>query len=165
MTKSFEDQLAQIFVEENEIPEVYRLKQEIHQREYLCDGEMKQWSGKVHEVYSPVCIRTDQGLQRKLIGTYPVCSETEAFEALDAAVAAYDSGRGKWPTMSVADRIACVEKFVGKMREQKEIVVKLIMWEIGKSYLDSGNSTEPSNIFLQPLMHSKTLTETHPVLR
>ena len=137
MTTSFEDQLAQIFVEENEIPEIYRLSQEIHQREYLCNGEMKQWNGKVHEVYSPVCIRTDQGLQRKLIGTYPVCSEIEAFEALDAAVTAYDSGRGKWPTMSVADRIACVEKFAGKMREQKEIVVKLIMWEIGKSYLDS----------------------------
>ena len=39
--------------------------------------------------------------------------------------------------MSVADRIACVEKFTRKMLEQKDIVVKLIMWEIGKSYTDS----------------------------
>lgn len=134
---SFTDQLEKIFVREDEIPQQFALTAEVHQREYLCNGEMKPWNGKVHEVYSPVCIRTDNGLHRKLIGTYPVCTEAEAFEALDAAVAAYDNGRGQWPTMSVADRIACVEKFIGKMREQKDIVVKLIMWEIGKSWADS----------------------------
>ncbi|RZK15291.1 MAG: NADP-dependent glyceraldehyde-3-phosphate dehydrogenase [Pedobacter sp.] len=47
------------------------------------------------------------------------------------------NGRGQWPTMSVADRITCVENFTHKMLEQKEIVAKLIMWEIGKSYADS----------------------------
>lgn len=134
---SFTEELEQMFVREDQIPEQFALHNEVHQREYLCNGEMKVWNGKVHEVYSPVCIRTENGLHRKLIGTYPVCTEAEAFEALDAAVAAYDNGRGQWPTMSVADRIACVEKFIGKMREQKEIVVKLIMWEIGKSWTDS----------------------------
>ncbi len=39
--------------------------------------------------------------------------------------------------MSVAGRIACVEDFTKKMLAQKDIVVKLIMWEIGKSYADS----------------------------
>jgi glyceraldehyde-3-phosphate dehydrogenase (NADP+) len=103
----------------------------------LTNGEMKQWQGPVHEVYSPVCIQTPSGFQRKLIGTYPVCTEKEAMEALDAAVAAYNSGRGEWPTMSVANRIKCVENFTQRMLEQKETVVKLIMWEIGKSYADS----------------------------
>src|SRR5690606_17250540 len=57
--------------------------------------------------------------------------------ALEAAVKAYDNGRGAWPTMSVADRIKCVEDFTHKMIEKKDIVVKLIMWEIGKSFSDS----------------------------
>ena len=133
----FREQVEGIFVTENEIPADYQVTTEIHQREYLSNGEMKQWDGNVHEVYSPICVRTAEGLKRKLIGTYPVCTEKEAFEALDAAVAAYDNGRGQWPTMSVADRIKCVEKFIAKMMEQKDIVVKLIMWEIGKSYADS----------------------------
>ena len=133
----FTEEIEQKFVGEKEIPQQFSLGKEIHQREYLCNGEMKAWQGAVHEVYSPVCIRTDNGLQRKLIGTYPVCTEKEAFEALDAAVAAYDNGRGQWPTMNVADRIKCVEKFITKMREQKDTVVKLIMWEIGKSHTDS----------------------------
>ncbi|MGL1386122.1 aldehyde dehydrogenase family protein, partial [Vibrio parahaemolyticus] len=67
------------------------------------------------------------------MGTYPVCTEKEAMEALEAAVTAYNHGRGEWPTMSVANRIKCVEEFTRKMIAQKDLVVKLIMWEIGKS--------------------------------
>lgn len=134
---TFTDQLHQIFVSEEEIPEQYKLASEIHQREFLSDGEMLPWNGDVHNVYSPICIRTENGLERKLIGTYPVCTEKEALAALNAAVTAYDNGRGEWPTMSVAARIQCVEAFTHKMLQQKEVVVKLIMWEIGKSYSDS----------------------------
>jgi acyl-CoA reductase-like NAD-dependent aldehyde dehydrogenase len=132
-----EDLVRSIFVEESQIPEEFMLKQEIHQREYLSNGEMKQWEGAVHTVYSPVAVKTDNGYKRTVIGIYPVCTETEAMEALEAAVAAYDNGRGQWPTLSVQDRIRCVEQFTQKMIDQKDIVVKLIMWEIGKSYTDS----------------------------
>lgn len=134
---SFEELLHEKFVTADAIPEKFALPGEIDQREYLSNGEMKQWNGTVHPVYSPICVRTPDGLQRKLIGSYPICTEAEAAEALDAAVKAYDNGRGEWPTMNVAQRIACVAKFTTKMLEQKDIVVKLIMWEIGKSYADS----------------------------
>jgi acyl-CoA reductase-like NAD-dependent aldehyde dehydrogenase len=134
----FSDQLKSIFVPESTIPIEFNLPQEIHQREYLCNGEMRQWNGDVSEVYSPVCIPDEQGnLVRKFIGTYPVCTEKEAMEALDAAVDAYDNGRGEWPTMSVDNRIKCLQKFVFKMSEQRTLVVNLIMWEIGKSQTDA----------------------------
>lgn len=128
--------LESIFVEEGMIPPEF-LIDEVHQREYLSDGEMKQWNGDVHSVYSPVCIKTADGLKRKLIGTYPICTPVEAQTSLDAAVAAYNNGRGEWPTMSVQDRIKHVEEFTHKMLEKKDLVVKLIMWEIGKSFADS----------------------------
>ena len=128
--------LESIFVEENQIPQEF-LIDEVHQREFLSNGEMKPWNGDVHSVYSPVCVQTPEGLKRKLIGTYPVCTQKEAIESLDAAVAAYNNGRGAWPTMGVQERITCVENFTHKMIAQKDIVVKLIMWEIGKSYADS----------------------------
>lgn len=132
-----EDQLRSIFVSEDEIPPEFKLEKEINQREYLSNGQMVSWEGTSHEVYSPVCLKTDNGYKRKLIGTYPVCTEEEAMAALDAAVKAYDSGRGQWPTMGVQDRINCVEQFTHRMIAQKDVVVKLIMWEIGKSYSDS----------------------------
>jgi len=129
--------LQAIFIEESQIPPEFLLPGQIIQREYLSNGEMKNWDGEMSEVSSPVCVRTAQGLQRKVIGAFPVCGTKEAMEALDAAMAAYDSGRGEWPTMSVADRIQRVEQFTFKMAAQKELVVKLLMWEIGKSYTDS----------------------------
>ena len=129
--------LENIFIEEPSIPAEFLLEREIEQKEYLSNGEMKPWAGPFNEVYSPVCIKTPEGLKRKYIGSFPVCTEKESMEALDAALKAYDNGRGEWPTMSVAQRIACVEDFTRKMLDQKDIVVKLIMWEIGKSFADS----------------------------
>jgi len=120
-----------------QVPEAYRIDP-IHQREYLLNGEMKPWTGKVSEVYSPVCLPDAAGnLQRQLVGSFPVCGPQQAMEALDAAVQAYDNGRGEWPQMSVADRIACMNTFVGKMLEQRTLVINLIMWEIGKNLADA----------------------------
>jgi glyceraldehyde-3-phosphate dehydrogenase (NADP+) len=134
---SFVDQLTSLFIEESQIPQEFRLDEEVHQREYLSNGEMKKWDGPVSDVYSPVCFPGPDGLKRKLIGSYPLGTEKEAMEALDAATAAYNNGRGEWPTLSVADRIKCVEQFTFKMLEQRDKVIKLIMWEIGKSIADS----------------------------
>lgn len=133
---NFMDSLADLFVTEDQIPEEFRIE-ELHQRTYLVNGEMKKWDGAVTEVYSPIYVKTNEGLKRKLIGTYPIGTQKEADEALNAALAAYDNGRGEWPTMSVSGRIKCLETFVYKMSQQRDIVVKLIMWEIGKSYADS----------------------------
>ncbi len=124
---TFAKKLNEIFVTEDQVPEEYKLPAQINQSSYLSNGEMLEWTGEVHQVYSPVCFRTPSGLERKLIGTYPICTEKEAMEALEAAVAAYNNGRGKWPTMGVADRINCVENFTKRMIQQKDIVVKLIM--------------------------------------
>ena len=87
---NFSEQLEKIFVTEEEVPAEFKLPSEVNQRTILLNGKMIQWDGAVQEVYSPVCIRTKEGLKRKLIGTYPVCTQNEAMEALDAAVAAYD---------------------------------------------------------------------------
>jgi hypothetical protein len=67
----FTEQLENLFVKEEEVPAEHRLPGEIHQKEYLTNGEMLQWDGPVHEVYSPICFHTTEGLKRKLIGTYP----------------------------------------------------------------------------------------------
>ena len=136
MENTFEEKLNNLFIEESQIPEQFRIE-EIHQKEYLSNGEMKQWSGDVHEVFSPVYIKNGEELKPKLIGSYPVCTEKEAQESLDAAVEAYNDGRGEWPTMSVSERIEHVEHFTRKMIATKDKVVKLIMWEIGKSHADS----------------------------
>ena len=79
----------------------------------------------------------DGSLTQVELGSVPHGAEAEAEAALAAAVTAYDSGRGAWPTMAVAERIACMQGFAKRMQAAREEVVRLISWEIGKSRADS----------------------------
>lgn len=105
----------------------------LHQRRWLADGTLRHWEGPVETVRSPVLT----GGQPTVIGSYPMLGEAEALAALDGAARAWGQGRGEWPAMGVAERIACVERFAARMVEVREAVVRLLMWEIGKSRPDS----------------------------
>lgn len=129
--------LATIFPAENSIPDKFKINEPLEQREYLIGGEMKVWTGSLNPVLSPVFLKEGNGYRQKVIGSTPLLTSQESLEALDAAVKAYDLGNGLWPTLSVTQRIEHVEKFLAAMREKRDEVVKLLMWEIGKSLKDS----------------------------
>ena len=117
------------------IPHQYKLQEQIHQRTYLVNGELKPWTGDVTEVFST--ISSTEKYKHTVLGSIPDLGEKEAMEALDGALMAYDQGKGIWPTMKVRDRIECMEKFVSQMKTRREEIVKLLMWEIGKTLPDS----------------------------
>ena len=118
-----------------QIPEEFQIKEQKHQRHYLVNGELRAWNGATTEVISTISSTEDY--QPTILGSIPDMGEKEALDALDAALKAYDQGQGLWPTMKVKDRIECMETFVKKMEAKREEVVKLLMWEIGKSKPDS----------------------------
>jgi glyceraldehyde-3-phosphate dehydrogenase (NADP+) len=126
-----------LYLKDNAIPEKFRFTIPIQQREYLCDGVVRNWDGLLQEVLSPLCEMVDGTAQQKLIGSYPLLTEEQAMETLDAACRAYDHGRGEWPTMSVEARIRHVEDFSNQMEQKRDEVVKLLMWEIGKTLPDA----------------------------
>jgi len=119
----------------NTIPETYKIVRLIHQSTYLLNGDLVKWDGPTSNIYSTISSTEDY--KPTLLGSIPVLTEKEALAALDAASNAYNKGQGLWPTMKVADRIACMEKFVEQMKTKREEVVKLLMWEIGKNLADS----------------------------
>ena len=127
-----------IFPRTSDIPKTILEDLPFIQTGYLANGEIRVWDGPVQEVFSPAWVQEDTGPNPFLIGQYPLLTETQAFEALDAAVAAYDHGRGAWPTLSVAERIDHMEQFVFRMIKEKDRVVRFLMWEVGKSLQDSG---------------------------
>ena len=133
---NLQNKITAIFPEAGQIPEQFQI-QPLHQKEYLVGGEMRQWTGATQDVYSPIYVKNGDKFESLLIGSYPITSEVEAMEALDAALKAYDNGRGEWPTMSLVERIACMENFLKKMLEKKTEIVNLLMYEIGKSLADS----------------------------
>ncbi len=120
-----------------EIPVEHRFRK-LDQSSYLVNGEMRRWEGKMAEVHSPLLIRDFNGEAKgPLLGSYPWMDAKAALETLDAAKKAYNRGLGTWPLMSVEERIACVEKFLGGMVAVRDQVVNLLMWEIGKTLPDA----------------------------
>ncbi|EKX48684.1 hypothetical protein GUITHDRAFT_93522 [Guillardia theta CCMP2712] len=97
---------------------------------YMINGEIRKWDGAIQTVYSPIFL---EGTEEKVqIGCQARLTPKESLEALDAAVAAWGNGAGEWPQMSLSSRIACMEKFVELLKPQREIIVKVLMWEICK---------------------------------
>ena len=117
------------------IPKAFEINTLVEQKTYLVNGEIKEWTGKMTDVYST--ISSTENYQPTLLGSVPELTKNEALEALDAASSAYNNGQGKWPTMKVGDRIACMEKFAEQMKTKRDTVVKYLMWEIGKNLSDS----------------------------
>ncbi len=140
--------LATLFPTPDSVPAAHALAP-LHQREYLLNGTLRTWDGPVHEVRSPVCWRRNGALESAVIGSYPLLPAAVAQEALAAAVAAYAQGRGPWPTLPVEARIRHVEDFAFRMQEQRAAVVKLLMWEIGKSLADAGKEFDRTLDYLR----------------
>ena len=130
-------QLETLFPALEDIPQQYRPGDAIEQREFLVGGALHVWPGPLAPVRSPICLTAAEGIRSVILGSTPLMDAATAMTALDAAVQAYDRGQGSWPTMRVVDRIRHVEAFLKRMREQREAVVKLLMWEIGKNLKDS----------------------------
>ena len=139
---------APIFPSWESIPENARLQFPIHQSQYLLNGTLKNWQGNFTKVISPIYVRTGETLERVVIGEIPHFTVSEAMLALDAAAKAYDLGRGEWPTMSVKKRIECLITFTEKMKTKREEVVRLLMWEIGKSRADSEKEFDRTVLYI-----------------
>ena len=121
----------------NEIPEVYRPKV-TNFNKYLIDGELKIWKGNMAEVYSTIRTENEMGeMAPTLLGSVPDMESEPALQALESAKKAFDRGKGQWPTMRVRERLNCLERFADKMKLHREEIVKLLMWEIGKTLNDS----------------------------
>lgn len=106
----------------------------LDQKTYLVGGELREWTGEVTKVFSPICYEDGSRIE---IGSYPNQTFNQANEAADAAIAAYNNGQGIWPTMTLAKRIDCMQNFVQLMKEQKRKVVRFLIWEICKSESDA----------------------------
>ncbi len=129
--------LSNIFPSEENIPETAKLPLPIKQTEYLINGRLQTWTTNFDKIYSPVYIKKGDNYEQVLVGEIPHFSVSEALEALQSAVAAYNLGRGEWPTMQVKKRIECMLNFTTEMKTKREEVVRLLMWEIGKTRADS----------------------------
>ena len=120
------------------IPNKYLIESPFHHNSFLINGELMIWDGPTSDVHSSIrTSNSDNVISPTHLGSVPDMDQAHALKALSAATNAFDKGKGNWPTMKVAERIACMQRFVTLMVKQRDQVVKLLMWEIGKNLNDS----------------------------
>jgi glyceraldehyde-3-phosphate dehydrogenase (NADP+) len=133
-----EDRSLPKFPTPSEVPPGAALDGDRYDGLYLIEGKVLRWDGPREVVRSPICLaQPDGSLEPALVGHSAKLDAPAALRALDAAVRAWDHGRGPWPTARVADRLAAVARFAHEMRAQREPVVRRLMWEIGKTRKDA----------------------------
>lgn len=71
------------------------------------------------------------------IGETPNIDAAKFMEAVDAAAQAWGKGRGEWPAARMEERVLAIQKFRDGMLKQRELVSRLLMWEIGKTWADA----------------------------
>lgn len=143
------EKIGSIYPNIRDIPEKFRMDGPLRQDEYLIDGKILKWKGDNQDVLSPVCIRNDGGASEFYLGHYPMLDSEESLKALDAAEKAYNNGRGPWPTMAISSRIKCVEDFTFRMISKRDEVVRLLMWEIGKTLADSEKEFDRTVVYIR----------------
>ena len=72
-----------------------------------------------------------------LLGHTANVSADFLLQAADAAHAAWQKGLGAWPTAKMEERVNAVVAFRDQMILKRELICRLLMWEIGKSWTDS----------------------------
>lgn len=134
-TKAMKD----IFPYENEIPAAMLEGIPLASESYLQKGMVDRWRGPCREVRSPLLVRTAAGLSQKCIGSVPSMDEEASLCILRDARDAFDNGKGEWATLPARERIGRFEAFLEAMEGTREIIVRLLQWEIGKTERESRN--------------------------
>lgn len=83
-----------------------------------------------------------------LLGTTPHVSADVLSEAVQAASRAWAKGLGAWPMSRMEERIAAVVRFRDAMVAQRELVCRLLMWEIGKNWADAQNEFDRTILYI-----------------
>ncbi|KAK3259714.1 hypothetical protein CYMTET_31301 [Cymbomonas tetramitiformis] len=134
---------------------IYASKPNVDGAKICIGGVVRQWDGDSLEVTAPI-IDASTG-KRCVIGRIATLGETEAVEAVSAAVTAWNQGRGEWPQMTMAGRIQAMQKVQEALKEQREAIVNALMWEICKNTSDAAAEFDRTMGFMDASI--KTLKE------
>src|SRR5689334_18165231 len=117
-----------------EFPRVPRIRGRI-----LVGGKIHDSGFETRQVLSQCGLpdTSEVGQDVSVLGTTPNVNSSQFMEAVESASTAWAKGLGDWPTARMEDRIAAVAKLQVRMLEQRELVCRLLMWEIGKTWIDS----------------------------
>ena len=85
----------------------------------------------MQEVFAPI-FENEAAEKKVLIGCQARMAESHALDALNAAVASWNHGRGAWAQASPETRILKVQELVEALKPKRAEIISVLMWEICK---------------------------------
>ena len=114
-------------------PEIPKIKGRI-----LIGGKLQTSGFEYKKVLSPCSYYdADGSLVNPEIGLTPNVGEDKLREAVDAASKAWAKGAGEWPTSRMEERLNAIAAFRDQMLKKREVICRLLMWEIAKNWTDA----------------------------
>mmetsp|Transcript_18404 Transcript_18404/g.42010 ORF Transcript_18404/g.42010 Transcript_18404/m.42010 type:complete len:379 (-) Transcript_18404:2692-3828(-) len=90
---------------------------------------------------------------RPTIGKLPQMSKEQTLGVLKDAERAWDGGSGVWPQMSFRERLDAIERLIDDLEtNQRELMVQVLMWEIGKNRRDAESEFDRTMTFGRQVM-------------
>jgi len=92
-------------------------------------------------------------LTRPIIGKLAQMSKEQTLSVLGDAEKAWDGGSGTWPQMSFRERLDSMERLMQDLEtNQREKMVQVLMWEIGKNRKDAESEFDRTMSFGREVM-------------
>jgi len=121
-----------------ETSDAFKSKPFVDGMKVFFNGKISPWSGSCEKVCSPIQVERENGsIEKCELGNVAQMDTETALKVLDAAVLAWDNGRGAWPQMTLEARCDAIENLVQKLREKKDEIIQVLMWEICKNTSDA----------------------------
>lgn len=113
----------------------YQTKPNVNGARKFFGGLISDYTGNVENVTSPII---DQSTgNRAIIGVLAQMHKQDSQEALEAAKLAWNNGQGTWPQMSMEERISAILNVVESLKQERENIANVLMWEICKTAEDA----------------------------
>ena len=123
------------FPDADGLPPGVRVDTARYDLKYLIDGEVRTWAGEAADVLSPVCVRHRDGSLRARGGrarAHARCAAERSRPWPQRAAPGTTAAASGRPCAS-ASASSAMEQFVDEHGRVREDVVRLLMWEIGKT--------------------------------
>ncbi|KAL3923904.1 MAG: hypothetical protein SGILL_001370 [Bacillariaceae sp.] len=90
---------------------------------------------------------------RPMIGRMPQMTSAQTLAVLQDAEEAWKGGSGEWPQMSLRQRLDAIDDFLTDLEtNQREKMVQVLMWEIGKNRKDAESEFDRTIAFGRQVM-------------
>ena len=118
----------------------YKSKPFVNGCKSFIHGVISDYHGECGNITSPILVQTLSGekkYENVVIGKIAKMNINDANEAIESAKNAWSHGQGVWPQMSLNERILTIEKIVAALKEKRDEIANVLVWEIAKSVEDA----------------------------